>query len=156
MSHNTNTNWNIWYHSIKDNNWGNESYKKIFEINNLYDLFFFCDSINNNHLFNSMIFVMRDGIFPTWEDKNNKNGCLLCYKIKSDNILKEYNNIIKSLVCENIHKNSENYDLINGISISPKKEFNILKIWIRDKSNDKILNYSTDFINSENMLYKKN
>ena len=37
-----------------------------------------------------------------------------------------------------------------------KKEFNILKIWIRKKSNDKILNYSTDFINSENMLYKKN
>ena len=156
MSYDTNTKWNIWYHSIKDNNWSNDSYKKIFEINNLYALFFFCDSINNTHLFNSMIFVMRDGIFPTWEDKNNKNGCLLCYKIKSDNILKEYTNIIKSLVSENIHKNSDKFNLINGISISPKKEFNILKIWIRDKSNDKLLNYSTDFIKSENMLYKKN
>ena len=156
MEYKTNTKWNVWYHSIRDNNWNNSSYKKIFEITNLYDLFHFTNNINDIHLFNSMLFIMRDGIFPTWEDENNKNGCMFCYKIKSDIILNEFINIIKSLICENIHSDKQKYSLINGISISPKKEFNILKIWVREKSTDKILNYSTNYIKNNNMLYKKN
>ena len=130
--------------------------KITFEINNLYDLFYFKNNIQNYHLFNSMLFFMRDDIFPTWEDDNNRNGCMLCYKIKSDFILTEFINLLESCVCENIHTIDANFNLINGISISPKKEFNILKLWIRDKSNDKIINYCTKFINSKNMLYKKN
>ena len=156
MDYKTNTKWVIWYHSIHDKDWSNDSYKKIFEINNLFDLFYFKNNITNYHLFDSMIFVMREDIFPTWEDSNNKKGGLLCYKINSDNILNEFIDVLESCVCENIHIDSNNYNKINGISISPKKEFNILKLWIRDRSNDKILNYKTNYINSKNMQYKKN
>ena len=34
MKYPLNTKWILWYHSINDNNWGNNSYNKIFDINN--------------------------------------------------------------------------------------------------------------------------
>ena len=156
MEYNANTKWVIWYHSITDKNWDNDSYKKIFEINNLKDLFYFKNNLNYNHLFNSMLFVMRDGIFPTWEDNNNKNGGMLSYKINSKNIFNEFINLIESCVCENVHSNTNNYNLINGLSVSPKKEFNILKIWIRNNKKEELIDYNSKFIHSKNMIYKKN
>ena len=46
-------------------------------------------------------------------------------------------------------------DKINGISISPKKEFNIIKVWFSEKDID----YKNNFkeysdLNIENSLYK--
>ena len=32
-----NSEWNLWYHSIKDNNWTIESYKQIYTLKNMYD-----------------------------------------------------------------------------------------------------------------------
>ena len=29
--------WILWYHSINDNNWGKNSYQKIYELNTIYD-----------------------------------------------------------------------------------------------------------------------
>ena len=65
--------------------------------------------------------------------------------------------LLQNILCENIHKNIEKYDNINGISISPKKEFNIIKIWLKEKK----YNYSDDFLKNkyfklENSLYKDN
>ena len=46
-------------------------------------------------------------------------------------------------------------DKINGISISPKKEFNIIKLWFSEKD----VNYKDNFIeysdlNIDNSIYK--
>ena len=48
-------------------------------------------------------------------------------------------------------------DNINGISISPKKEFNIIKIWFREEplNIESILIKIGDSINIDNSIYKK-
>ena len=74
-----NTKWILWYHSINDTKWNKSSYKNLFEINNLYELKCINDTISKLHLQNGMFFVMRDGIFPTWEDPDNRNGCCTCH-----------------------------------------------------------------------------
>ena len=102
-----------------------------------------------------MIFIMRDGIFPTWEDKNNKNGGVISYKINSSNIFDEFINLLESCICENIHSDTSKFNLINGLSVAPKKEFNIAKIWIRNEEKDNLLNYKSNYIHSKNMIYKK-
>ena len=40
--------WTLWYHSITDNKWTKESYKKIMNINNLLDYQFLKLILNNN------------------------------------------------------------------------------------------------------------
>ena len=75
--------WILWNHGLNDKSWSNDSYKNIFVYQNLYDLKIYFDNLDVLQLQNSMYFIMRDSIFPTWEDKNNKNGCCASFKVPS-------------------------------------------------------------------------
>ena len=83
---------------------------------------------------------MKKDIFPNWEDPSNRTGGCKSFNVKSTNILNEWN------------------ELINGISISPKREFNIVKVWFSENKEDifkKNYNeYGNDFIIT-NSIYKK-
>lgn len=149
--------WKLWNHSIKDNNWGKFSYKNIFTINNLYDYYIIKDILNQNILQNTMLFLMREDIYPMWEDPNNIEGSCVSFKISSNSILDIWNKLILKCICEDIVKDKNDYILINGISISPKKEFNIIKIWFKENINnlDKI-NIVDNKLNIENCRFKKN
>ena len=60
-------------------------------------------------------------------------------------------------ICENIQKDIQDRDSINGISISPKKEFNIIKIWFKNNINDlKSINFIEPYITDKNGRTKKN
>lgn len=150
--------WILWNHGLNDKSWSNDSYKNIFEYKNLYDLKIYFDNLDLLQLQNGMYFIMRDGIFPTWEDKNNKNGCCASFKVSSNDILETWKLLLQNILCENIHKNIQKYDNINGLSISPKKEFNIIKIWFKSKIKniDDYLNINNKYINSKNVLIKNN
>jgi hypothetical protein len=128
-----NTSWILWYHSIKDATWTKSSYKKCFTFSNIYDYSLFVDSIEQNHLQNGMFFLMRDGIFPTWEDPDNSEGCCISFKIPGQTIKEEFCKVLLYLLTEDILHNPDTSEEINGFSIAPKKEFNILKIWMRNK-----------------------
>ena len=58
---------------------------------------------------------------------------------------------------EATHKRKKDYDNINGISIAPKKEFNIIKLWLRNHDENyinKLKQYEPFFI-KEKALIKK-
>ena len=150
--------WILWNHGLNDKSWSNDSYKNIFTFNNLNDIKIYNDNLDLLQLQNSMYFLMREDIFPTWEDSNNCNGCCASYKISSNDIVNIWYKCIQNILCENLHKNKDNYDIINGISISPKKEFNIIKIWFKRKLKDvnTYLNIDDKYITKENCMIKNN
>ena len=49
--------------------------------------------------------------------------------------------LLKRVLTEDILKDKNKYEELNGISISPKREFNIIKLWLRNNEE----NY-TEFI----------
>jgi hypothetical protein len=154
---NLNDTWKLWYHSINDNNWDKNSYKDIYDLNNLLDYQHIKDIFQQDHYQNGMFFCMKDDIFPNWEDPDNRNGGCLSFKVPSKNIINEWNNLLLKIITNNLFL-SDHYDEINGLSISPKKEFNIIKIWFKNSD----FNYKLDFqqeensdINIDNSLYKK-
>ena len=136
-----NSAWDLWYHSIEDNNWTNGSYKFLYKIKNLYDIKFLTDTIKGNHLQNSMFFIMREDIFPTWEDPDNREGCSISFKVPASKLKEEWDLLLKRVLTEDILKDKNKYEELNGISISPKREFNIIKLWLRNNEE----NY-TEFI----------
>jgi hypothetical protein len=81
-----------------------------------------------------MFFVMRDHIFPKWNDNENKDGGFLSIKILKDKVKDFCKNALINLVNETLLKkdNHEFSDVINGISVSPKKHFCIVKIWLKN------------------------
>ena len=151
------TSWILWNHKLNDNNWKNNSYKNIFEINNLYDYKFLENIMTLQNLQNTMFFLMRKDIFPTWEDPDNRDGCCASFKVPLKDIRNIWIQLVIDIISENIHIDKSKYDIINGISIAPKKEFNIIKIWFKtDIQNiNKSIRLYDHYINVENCRLKK-
>jgi hypothetical protein len=146
---------NLWFHSINNNNWDNSSYKKIMTIRNLFDYKLIIDTIKQKHYHDGMFFLMKGNIFPTWEDPKNRLGSCLSFKVESNSIVESWNILFLKLLTNNIldEKNNE----INGISITPKKEFNIIKIWFLndDKKYVDLFNGIEPNLLLKNSIYKK-
>tara|TARA_B100000575_G_C23132366_1_gene657044 strand:- start:2405 stop:2887 length:483 start_codon:yes stop_codon:yes gene_type:complete len=147
--------WKLWFHSINDNNWNKSSYKQLFSLKDLFDTNLMMNIFKQNHYQNGMFFLMKNGVFPNWEDPSNRMGGCLSFKISSKNVISEWRDLFLKCNLECILKDEN--DKINGLSISPKKEFNILKIWFSEN-----VDYKNLFIEKENSeltlsnsLYKK-
>jgi hypothetical protein len=147
--------WKLWFHSINDNNWNKSSYKQLFSLKDLFDTNLMINIFKQNHYQNGMFFLMKNDVFPNWEDPSNRMGGCLSFKISSKNVISEWRDLFLKCNLECILKDEN--DKINGLSISPKKEFNILKIWFSEN-----VDYKNLFIEKENSeltlsnsLYKK-
>jgi len=151
------TPWILWNHGIHDKSWTNDSYKNIYTINNLYDFKSYQNIVKIEHLQNSMFFIMREDIFPTWEDPDNRQGCCISFKIPNNVLKEQFDFILNNILSEDILIDKNNKDYLNGFSIIPKKEFNIVKLWLRnhDENYEKHLNiYESHFL-KEKALIKK-
>ena len=148
--HKLNNTWTMWIHYPYDNNWGINSYKKITNFSTLEDSIMLIENINKELIEKSMMFFMKENIKPLWEDSNNINGGFISYKLNIDNVYIYFKKLLYNIICNNIIDNEEICENINGISISPKKHFCIIKIWLRDfdNYNNTILNDKK--INSDN------
>ena len=105
-----NTQWCLWYHSIEDTTWNKKSYKYLCDINDLYDLNMVNSIIKSHHLQNRMFFLMREGIFPTWEDPDNRNGSCLSFKISGYQLLTNWTFIVERVLTEDILKDKDKYN----------------------------------------------
>ena len=136
MAHNLNSKWILWFHSPIDNDWTLDSYKKVIEISTIEEFWNTFNYIKDVHISNSMFFLMREGIEPIWEDDHNKNGGCWSFKISKKDIYSAWIELGIALCNERITSDLSNSNKINGISISPKKTFSILKIWNSDSKDN--------------------
>jgi len=77
-----------------------------------------------------MLFIMKEGIIPVWEDLNNRNGGCFSYKISNKTVYTIWKELTFMLTGNVLSANRPFVDSINGITISPKKSFCIIKIWM--------------------------
>jgi hypothetical protein len=125
--------WNLYYHATDDTKWDLQSYtlimKDIYEPEQLISI---NESIPENIVKNTMLFVMRKPILPIWEDERNRTGGYISFKIINKYILPIWKSIFYATCGETLFKTREHNQYVNGISISPKKVFCIIKIWLSD------------------------
>ena len=151
--YNLKSKWVLWYHSLKNKSWDNKSYIKVIEIKSLLEYKLLEDIMKLNHLQNGMFFLMKNDIFPTWEDPKNRMGGCISFKY-DNNILNEWLKILLVCITDDL---SEYNNEINGLSISPKKEFNIIKVWIKDDKKDYriLIKEYEPFMKLDKCIYKK-
>ena len=157
MDYNLKDKWILWYHSITDNSWAKSSYKELSKVENFFDYQHIKEIFKQDHYQNGMFFCMKGNIAPLWEDPENRDGGCLSFKASSINIMNDWNDILFKCINESILLDKNNS--INGISFSPKKEFNIIKIWFKDNNYDKVYKplfeeFNNSFVLS-NAMYKK-
>jgi len=125
-------NWTLWFHNPSDSNWGLDSYKKVKKVSNIKLFWELFNIIDNTLVENSMLFFMKNDIVPLWEDAQNKKGGCWSFKIYKNNVFKVWEELCIRCIAQCLTKNSEDGGMINGISISPKKSFCIIKIWLKN------------------------
>ena len=122
--------WNAYFHDPVDKDWTFKSYSLLHTISTPEDYWLVDVAIRPERLATGMFFIMREHVYPCWDDPSNKDGG--CYSIK----------VPKSLVCDFWRKlicrvltSDPAFDAleINGLSISPKGLFSIVKIWTPTK-----------------------
>ena len=121
--------WVSWAHLPQDNDWSLSSYKKITTINTLENACKYIENFPESIVKNCMLFIMREGINPFWEDAKNVNGGCFSYKVNYKYISECWKNLSYLLVGETLTTEDISKH-INGITISPKKNFCIIKIWL--------------------------
>jgi hypothetical protein len=127
--------WDLYYHLPHDKNWELSSYKKIMsEIDSVEKLIAINESLPENIVKHCMLFVMRDGITPMWEDPTNRNGGCFSFKIINKQVTSVWKSLFYAMCGETLCTNKKDNLLINGITISPKKNFCIIKIWLKNCS----------------------
>ena len=150
------TYWTLWFHKIDDNNWLIDSYQKLYEIHTVKD---YCELINTIPTYESgMFFLMKEDIPPIWETGKNIGGGMWTFKVSKKKLDELWTDLMAHVLGNTLTTEAEEMNNINGISISPKKEFNIIKIWFKSKIKniDDYLNIDNEYINTKNVLIKNN
>ena len=159
----TNTNWILWHHNPIDKQWGLDSYNQLYEIKTISDFWL----IYNNWdkylppVYDGMYFLMRNTsqgvIYPLWEDKQNCKGGYWSFKVGKENSKELWEKLSIHMIGEQMVDNIDHSLIINGISISPKKNFCVIKIWNNDSVNSdiSILKNNICDLNFEEAIYKK-
>jgi hypothetical protein len=123
--------WNLYYHLPHNKNWELSSYTIIMSsIDTIEKVISLNETIHENIVKNCMMFVMREGITPMWEDPRNRNGGCFSYKVLNKFVPEVWKTLFFSLCGESLCIDLKHNKHINGIAISPKKNFCIIKIWL--------------------------
>jgi hypothetical protein len=122
--------WTLWAHLPQNSDWSLQSYIKIMTARHVEELISLVYSLHEKLITECMLFFMRGNITPLWEDDENKQGGCFSYKV-SQRIPDVWKNILFSVSGNTLTKEKAFNSTINGISISPKKNFCIVKLWMK-------------------------
>jgi hypothetical protein len=148
--------WTLWAHLPHDTDWTTKSYKKIYTIKNVESAIAITETMPEVLVKNCMLFLMREGINPVWEDPQNRSGGCFSYKISNKNVYEVWRDLSYILMGETISSKAPFVLGVTGITISPKKNFCIIKIWMRNCSfqNPAVVTEVKNLI-SQGCLFKK-
>ena len=155
--HKLKTKWNLWAHLPQDPDWTVKSYKKIYQFKTIEESVGITEMIPEGLVKNCMLFIMRDGITPMWEDPKNINGGCFSYKISNKNVFEVWRDLTYVLIGESLSANVTFVSSVTGITISPKKNFCIVKIWMTncEHQNPQVVTNDVKLLIPQGCLFKK-
>lgn len=145
--------WALYFHDPYDYNWDLKSYKMICNISTIQD-FVTAYLVFKDLFYKGMFFIMRENITPRWEDDLNKTGGCFSYKISKFNLEDKFFEVCCQVLGEKLAKTSDMSQNINGVSISPKKNAYIIRIWIKDNKHACKSKYDISIPKFSTLMYK--
>ena len=123
--------WDLYYHLPHDKNWDLSSYKIIAsEINSMETVIALNETISESIVKHTMLFIMRTGITPQWEDPKNRTGGAFSFKVINRQVHEVWKTLFYALCGETLFDEEIINQHVTGITVSPKKNFCIIKIWL--------------------------
>ncbi|GAX84512.1 hypothetical protein CEUSTIGMA_g11932.t1 [Chlamydomonas eustigma] len=123
--------WTTYFHDPADPKWTLDSYVRLADAATVQDAMEICRSLHDL-VSRGMFFMMREHVFPCWDDSHNIDGGCLSIKVPAEHAADAWALMVKRAVGETMAIDANAWSLVNGISISPKRGFCILKVWTSD------------------------
>ena len=131
--------WTLYSHPQEETKWGINTFIKIGTMTTWKDFWSIINALNTDNLPEGMFFLMRDPVLPLWENHQNIKGGWYSFCVPKETASNSFVVYSISAMLQKTQKNDKNN--ITGISISPKKRFNVIKIW---NSDAKLFNKPSD------------
>lgn len=149
-----NETYTLWSHEVYGKDWSINGYVKMCVISSVQDfwrVFNHMDKLQHRLLH---FYLMKNNIEPIWECKENLNGGTLSFKIGCYQSLKFFEYLSIHMILKTLCNNEDD---ITGISVSPKNQIDVVRIWNGHHNQQIELNpeITTNYKNIET-LYKKN
>jgi len=151
--------WKLWAHLPNNNDWSINGYNNIYIFTTIEDTIAVTEYLPDILIKNCMLFIMKENILPMWEDSQNINGGSFSYKVLNKFVVNVWRNLTYVLVGNTISNNMSFVNCVTGITISPKKNFCIIKIWISNSDtiyqNPYLITCNIDHIIPKGCIFKK-
>ena len=141
--------WTLYFHDPDNNQWTANSYKIISNFNTVQD-WCYTDMSFTQLWQKAMFFIMREYIQPLWEDPHNCNGGCFSFKVNKPDAGQYWFKLGSQLLGGTLGKTVEVDNKICGISISPKRNYCILRVWVESHEYNNI-----DLFNLELPIYSQ-
>jgi hypothetical protein len=119
--------WILWYHDPNNSDYSLESYIRIMEVKTAEDFWSILEAISQEAWNSGMFFFMRKGYRPLWDAPENDKGGAWSKKVDASETHTVFTDCMVHCLANSFLK-SQN-DTIAGVTLSPKGNFHIIKIW---------------------------
>jgi hypothetical protein len=127
-----NDTWCLYFHDPGDTNWNFESYKRVCGSLCSAEEYWQYDTALRGRLDAGMFFLMREHVFPSWDDPANINGACVSAKVPKEDLHAFWEQMVVRMLGETLTKDPAMWSAVNGLSCSPKRHFCIVKLWLAD------------------------
>ena len=124
--------WSVWVHAPGNNDWTIDGYNKVADLTSIASAVQLATA-PNKLIERYMLFVMRSGITPRWEDPANAKGGALSYRIDAAAAPDAWKRVLYATTGATLCTSQEVMDTVTGITIAPKGATYTLKIWGSDQ-----------------------
>jgi len=134
-----NDTWTLYFHDPDNDLWEIESYVPLATVSTVQEAADLHEALKA-YWCNGMFFLMREHILPIWEDEHNANGGCFSFKVSKSEVPEFWKRLSCSALGESMFAPGAKvnglpiaWNRICGVSISPKRSFCILRLWVEHK-----------------------
>lgn len=143
--------WTLYFHEPSNNDWTMPSYVRLEQISSVESFWQVHEGIKK-YLSHGMFFLMREHVFPCWDDAHNIRGGCISIKVLKEELESFWELAVVRMLGDRLvvsgqgpkspnerpspntaEDDEEGHDvwaMVNGISTSPKRYFCICKLWL--------------------------
>ena len=130
-----NDTWTLSWHDPNGADWTDKSYKPVATMSTVRDFWRVANTFSVDAWSSSSFFLMREHIAPMWEDAHNEHGGCWSMKVMRHHLADVWMNLMVSVLGETLvlpaHRTGM-WSVVNGVSITPKRNFVIIRVWLAD------------------------
>jgi hypothetical protein len=125
--------WTLYFHSPGEKKWSIDTFHKLGTVASWEDFWNLVNALEDTKWCRGMFFWMRGSVPPLWENFQNIKGGSYSMCIGETESIDIFHRYAIGCMCGFVTTNAE--DIIQGITISPKKGFHVIKLWNKDATN---------------------